>query len=355
VDDDYPWAGSAQRPGGVIEGGETEDFARNIVGPLEAIRASWGTVKLRGGDSMRPRIHQLSSVLAMLSILAVTPRVHATDTDGPDCGRAIEDFGDAPEGLPIEFGIGRFPTCLAPSPAGTQEFVRPPRSSPPGATGYIRHVQSGAANYWIGCYEGPSGIDSESDGKVSDPMVGTSACDANLTVDCHSGIFEFNRKGQDDCGGGGDGGAGGHGAPCPYSELTFVGVSAFNCGPQRTVYLNVLMDLNFDGDWNDNLTCLSLPDSVAHEWVAKNRAVILPNGCSHHRVDGILTGPDDGFAWTRVSLTDEPVSDDYPWAGSALLPGGAVTGGETEDFVIFMIGPLDAKPATWGSLKTRYR
>jgi len=50
-----------------------------------------------------------------------------------------------------------------------------------------------------------------------------------------------------------------------------------NCGNETTAYLNVLVDLNFDGDWNDNFDCSSvLPVAgCVHEWAVKNAATAI--------------------------------------------------------------------------------
>ena len=69
----------------------------------------------------------------------------------------------------------------------------------------------------------------------------------------------------------------------------------------------------------------------------------------------IMGGTIPGQSWVRISLTDEPVADDYPWAGSANRPDGQYAGGETEDYLISITYPDAAKPSTWGRLKTRYR
>jgi hypothetical protein len=144
-------------------------------------------------------------------------------------------------------------------------------------------------------------------------------------------------------------------------------LSAANCGAERVVYLNVLLDLNHDGDWNDNLPCrepgnylcagpCTSPDNASHEWAVKNLPITLPTGCSNHPFPPIETGTEgDRLVWMRVSLTDDPVDDDFPWAGSAHRPDGSYAGGETEDRMVAIITPLPARRSTWGELKIRYR
>jgi len=125
----------------------------------------------------------LSVVLASSLVLGFASASSADDVDGPDCGALIVDYGDAPEGMPFigRFGptLGHFPTCLSPSPAGTQESFCVPRSTPPGPTGYMRNFNSTPSHYWLGCYDLPTvgltGIDDDADGKVGPPG-GPSVC-----------------------------------------------------------------------------------------------------------------------------------------------------------------------------------
>ena len=58
----------------------------------------------------------------------------------------------------------------------------------------------------------------------------------------------------------------------------------------------------------------------------------------------------------RVTLTLSPVTDDFPWAGSAVNPqaGGGATGsfagGETEDYPVSIVAPTGVGDETAGSL-----
>ncbi len=308
----------------------------------------------------------LAAVLA-LSALAPAVPAGAADVDGPDCGRVIHDFGDAPEGISIGFlgGVGHFPTCLAPGAPGTQQFTCPPRSMPPGLTGYMRHAQSGAANYWLGCVSAPgglAGIDSEEDGKVSAGGA-FSACNLSIAVDCVGSPYGMT-FGQDECRLDDDAGV--------YADVLLacipnaVPFSTANCGPERTAYLNILVDMNFDGDWNDNGPCsnpqhiacyvpCAADEPCAHEWAVKNAPILVPAGCGQQWSPAFRVSASEGIAWMRVSLTDEAVDDDYPWAGSANRPGGEYTGGETEDYVVMITAPDAVRSTTWGRLKQIYR
>ncbi|UCD51229.1 MAG: hypothetical protein JSW27_01090 [Phycisphaerales bacterium] len=101
-----------------------------------------------------------------------------------------------------------------------------------------------------------------------------------------------------------------------------VGVSA---GTGGTFWLNVLIDLNMDGEWG------GYGAGGEYEWVVQNFQVSLPAGASE-----VVVPPPFAFghgnrlpdgAWMRVALTDSPVGD--PWSGS-----GEFAAGEIEDYVV---------------------
>ncbi|OGF26220.1 MAG: hypothetical protein A2V63_07435 [Candidatus Eisenbacteria bacterium RBG_19FT_COMBO_70_11] len=273
---------------------------------------------------------------AMMAIaLSLPPPAAAKDVDGPnDCMRTTQDFGDAPEGIPAYsiIAMASFPTCLSPGPVGTQESQCPPISTPPGPAGFVRHLGS-LDGYWLGCPVGPlppMGIDSEPDGKVSIGALG-SAC-ADIRVDCFEPAFGIN-FGQDDCVGGDDAGV----APpvlraCMTATVTF---NTYNCASPREAFLNILVDMNQDGDWNDNFAC---PGGVAcaYEWAVKNVRITVPSGCGAGTSPAFRLGPHAGESWMRVTLSDEAVPDDFPWNGSAGTDTEALHNGETEDYPVLI-------------------
>src|SRR5437764_454547 len=92
----------------------------------------------------------------------------ARRVDPPDCQSNYTDFGDAPENIPAYPSgvIGHFPSCLVLTPPGTQELDCPGAiSTPPGPTGFVMHQALPGLNFWLGCYPGPQGVDSEPDAK----------------------------------------------------------------------------------------------------------------------------------------------------------------------------------------------
>ncbi len=267
---------------------------------------------------------------------------HATDVDGPnDCARSNRDYGDAPEGTAVLAypGVpGRFPTCIAPGPVGTWNLACAPISTAPGPAGFVQHTSAvGAPLYWLGCPASPSpiGIDSEADGKVNNSaIVGAPSTCAGIPTDCVETAFGLS-FGQDECYGGNDAGVV---KPtfkiCAPANVTF---TTTNCGPPVTVFLNILVDMNHDGDWNDNIQCVG---ACAYEWAVKNAAITLPSGCATLTSPTFLVGPTAGQGWMRVTISGAPVNNDFPWAGSATM--GGLQGGETEDYPVVIRKPVVA-------------
>jgi len=303
----------------------------------------------------------LPVVLASLTLLGFASASLASDVDGLDCGRIVVDYGDAPEDYPFmgPFGpvIGHYPTCLSPGSSGTQELFCAPLSTPPGPTGYMRNFNTFPSHYWLGCFDLPNigltGIDDDIDGKVGPPG-GPSACSGGPTDG--DVILPPNSFSQDESYADGDAGLYTNQMLiiCFGQPLQF---QTANCGNETTAYLNVLVDLNFDGDWNDNLDCSSVRPATGcvYEWAVKNVAISVGPGCQNHYTPPIFGGPMSGQSWLRISLTDEPVADDFPWAGSANQPSGQYAGGETEDYLVDITFPVAVEHKTWGEIKVLYR
>lgn len=102
------------------------------------------------------------------------------------------------------------------------------------------------------------------------------------------------------------------------------------------LFLNVLLDLDMDGDWGGVAT-------GAPEWVVKNHAVTIAAGeeadvetPAFAFANGLLL-PDG--AWMRVALTSERVSAS-DWTGT-----GEFSAGEVEDHVVRIPEVEDKKPA----------
>jgi hypothetical protein len=295
VGDDFPWNGSAGA--GFLVSGETEDYPVTIAGP---------------------------------------------DT----CQVGYIDYGDAPEGFAayLNGNVGQFPTCLAPNGPGSQEIeCESAISTAPGQTGYVRHVASPAdpMHFWLGCGNGASpllAVDTEAEGKTHNHGIfqGPSFCDQSVNTDCTESLIGQSMN-QDECVGDIDAGMRMPTFFRACSTATFE-YEAYNCGTQDVeVYLNVLVDFNHDGDWNDNLLAACGTDTCANEWAVKNFRVTLASGCGTYMTPQFSTGPDEGRSWLRITLTTDPVLDDFPWNGSVGEPNGYYTGGETEDHPVNIV------------------
>jgi CHRD domain/FlgD Ig-like domain len=152
-------------------------------------------------------------------------------------------------------------------------------------------------------------------------------------------IYEYERGGgglwfgADEIEGDGDAGIAAPKAvlPCAVVILPY---KAWSCGPSTiAAYLNVLVDWSLDGDWNDVVSCgAGTNTTCVPEWAVKNAQVQLAPGCNSLLTPSFSTGPTLGQPWMRVTLTLAPVTDEFPWAGSANVPGGSFAGGETEDY-----------------------
>src|SRR5258706_7097767 len=156
------------------------------------------------------------------------------------------------------------------------------------------------------------GIDSESDGKVNNSaVVGDPSACSGIPTDCVEAAFGLS-FGQDECYGSTDAGVlRPNLRTCKPATVRF---TTTNCAPAAlTVYLNILVDMNHDGDRNDNFQCAG---ACAYEWGVKNATISLPVGCAALTSPAFLVGPNVGNGWMRVSISLNPVNDDFPWAGS---------------------------------------
>ena len=130
-------------------------------------------------------------------------------------------------------------------------------------------------------------------------------------------------------------------ATCSLGSVT---VSTSNCSATpRAVFLNVLIDFTHDGDWNDAQVCA--PDVCTYEWAVKNVSITLPPGCGVITSPAFRVGSTPGPSWMRISLSDFPVTNDYPWSGSA--GEGGLSGGETEDYPAMVQQSVPAFPSSW--------
>ncbi len=231
------------------------------------------------------------------------------------------EFGDAPEGA-----LAYVPYPGIPNPAAAPgTFGAFPTCIEAPQAGFVKHGHAEEKLLFIG-----AGMDSEWEGNSGPPCV-------------------FPAYDKDECLLGGDADPGMIPQPytldaafnytlCPGSlgaqlefpcevvnwgtDIDFTVTN--NLTDDRIAFLNVLIDWNQDGKWGGASVC---PDGTpAFEHVAIN--VIIPNGyagpASGLGVINFPAGPNSGFLWMRISVTDSQVQAD--WDGS-----GGFGYGETED------------------------
>jgi hypothetical protein len=106
--------------------------------------------------------------------------------------------------------------------------------------------------------------------------------------------------------------------------------------PGVNLWVNVWLDFNRDGDWDDTLDC---PGGSAREWAVRNQFLFdLPAGLSQITTPAFLSSHPTNAAeqiWMRITLSERP------WTGGSNpgQPGNAGSGpvekyqiGETEDY-----------------------
>jgi len=109
--------------------------------------------------------------------------------------------------------------------------------------------------------------------------------------------------------------------------------------PNTDLWVNVWIDWNRDGDWDDTLDC---PEGPAPEWAVQNQFLFnLSAGINQITTPALLSWHPDGGSeaediWMRITLSDQP------WRGGSNpgAKGNAGSGpqakyeiGETEDYL----------------------
>jgi len=121
---------------------------------------------------------------------------------------------------------------------------------------------------------------------------------------------------------------------CWWSTFDYI-VNVIN--PDTDLWVNVWIDWNRDGDWDDTLDC---PEGPAPEWAVQNQFLFnLPAGSSQITTPAFLPWhPDDGTEeiWMRITLSGQP----WRRGSNPGAKGNAGSGpqekyeiGETEDYL----------------------
>jgi hypothetical protein len=271
--------------------------------------------------SIHPICLLLSFVLVLSLILAVIFAGALALSPGLVSAEGGFDYGDAPEGAPAypySLVIGAFPTC---------------KNVP--TAGYIEHDNFGA---WFG----PS-YDFEGDGNGG-------CCP----------LFNPDSYDQDECFNDGDAGlikpepytleGSTIVTPCPGCSGSPLGtvcqqarwgsdidIYVHNTMPGHPEYLpayvNVLVDWNQDGQWGGSCSCPganTTPEHVLVNFVVPAQYIGTLSTLSPA---DFTIGPEQGYVWTRFSITESPVAED--WDGS-----GEFEDGETEDYLLRIDGEM---------------
>jgi hypothetical protein len=128
-----------------------------------------------------------------------------------------------------------------------------------------------------------------------------------------------------------------------HCKLTSFDYRVYIIDPNVDMYVNVWIDWNRDGDWNDdghtdeNLRCTTCNSAgFVSEWCVQNQLLYhLPKGLNTITTPGFLAWyPEYGdmHAWMRIMLSNEPWKGGSGASGSG--PADGYEYGETEDYYI---------------------
>lgn len=224
----------------------------------------------------------------------------------------IADYGDAPEGAaayPWMGVLGSFPTCYLGGPAG-----------------YIAHAFSPTPPV----YFGPS-VDYEPEGNGGACPGGGYNGDECNPIDNDAGLVNPQSYTI----------TGGLPVVCtPFGNADLgpaCGTGAWGVniearlanGLASDVYLNVIVDWNQDGAWGAGSLCggAATPERIVADVVVPG---LYAGPISGLPVPTFTLGPDSGYVWVRLSLTETPIG--AFWDGSGPQPLYDI--GETEDYLL---------------------
>jgi PKD repeat protein len=230
----------------------------------------------------------------------------------------VYDFGDAPEDVlayPSSGVIGLFPTCKYVGPNGYVQHG-------PDTSIYIGNIpdRESDGNAGFCPFFNPNHFEMDSEAhirivqtyKIEGP-IGSESVVLDPSTDLRSNpnlgdVCQFANFGE-------------------HIDFSYTNHTSENA------YLNMLFDWNKDGEWFGSSSCPGSPSGEISEHVMINFSV--PPGhdlISNLSPPAFPTGPDSGYVWARISMTERPV--ELPWDGSGIFATG-----ETFDR-LFRIGGL---------------
>lgn len=130
---------------------------------------------------------------------------------------------------------------------------------------------------------------------------------------------------------------------CQRTDFNYIvsGAAGVMSHPAR---VNVWIDFDRDGDWNDTLTCVT-PAGVAvsvPEWVVQNQVVTVMPGSQVYTTPLFASFHLGGHAptWMRITLAGQPAPVSAAGVADGRGPAGGYQIGETEDYYLTPIqGP----------------
>ncbi len=235
-----------------------------------------------------------------------------TRNDIIDARLCLYEFGDAPEGVvayPSSGVIGNFPTCKDVGPAGYIQHARDSGTM----LGYkvdfeIDGNEGKCSVFHPNLYDQDESCD-ELEACLIRPdnytITGTAGAESVVPFCVDEGVLL--------------------GSPCGLAvwgpDINIV----WDTDNAEGAYVNILIDWNQDGEWGASGACSG---GTWDEHALVNFPVPLGNGnLITLSPPNIRIGPNSGYVWMRVTITDEEI--ELPWDGS-----GDFDSGETEDHLI---------------------
>ena len=237
----------------------------------------------------------------------------------PDGG----DFGDAPEGAlayPASGIVGQFPTVFAPTtPADYMMHAKQPSQLYLGNSLDFEYEGNGGLpflNYYSYDFDECDDASPADDGLLypsGHTIQGTAVVPCGATSTSLGGACGVALFGSD------------------------LDLEVVNALP-ADAFINILVDWNQDGRWGGSANgCGSqVPElTVENVTIPPTGPTPIPLSQLVPGLPPIRIGPNPGFVWMRVTLTDTPLPYPQTWAGGLGSGGwGIVPIGETEDYLI---------------------
>jgi hypothetical protein len=234
-------------------------------------------------------------------------------------------------------------SCGGPVSPGTADLGDAPDSSNNSAIGMTAYSSPASvqANYptvfndgsGVGPY-GPVHLNSLAVAYLGEAITGETEADTGADDDGSNNIRPLADSSDND--GGDDGAVLPLNLPnCGWGTIDY---TVTVVSPGTDLWVNVWLDFNRDGDWDDTIAC---PRGPAREWAVQNQYLYnLPTGLNHITTTAFLSAhPKDGQKkiWMRITLSEQPWkggSDPGEKGNGGSGPQAGYRIGETEDYYV---------------------